>query len=262
MPASTDISQALQIQYLQHNQPTDQYLFISDLHLCDSRPHITSVFLAFLQRIATQANALFILGDLFEYWAGDDDIASAFHQSIISAFRALADAGIPIYLMHGNRDFLISHIFCAQAQITLLDDPTMFELHGNHVLLSHGDALCTDDLDYQAFRNQVRKLAWQKSFLSLPLGLRKQQIEAIRLQSEQAKSQKSVMIMDVNQEALHQLLRATDYPALFIHGHTHRPNQHYIELDGYRITRWVLGDWYEQGSFLAFTQHGMRSQLL
>lgn len=155
MCANADISNALQVHHLQNSQLTDQYLFISDLHLCATRTHITRAFLEFLQHIATQAKALFILGDLFEYWAGDDDVEDVFHQDIIQAFCSLASAGVPVYLIHGNRDFLIGQAFCTQAHITLLEDPTIVELHAERVLLSHGDALCTDDLAYQSFRNQV-----------------------------------------------------------------------------------------------------------
>lgn len=233
-------------------------LFISDLHLCASRPHITTSFLRFLENIAIQAKALYILGDLFEYWAGDD-VNDPFHQSIIVAFRQLASTGTNIYLMHGNRDFLISDIFCNIAHITLLQDPTLIEVHGQRLLLSHGDDLCTDDETYQQFRQQVRKPAWQKDFLNQPLPVRKNQIEAIRTRSEQDKSQKSATMMDVNQHAVMHLLRQYDYPNYLIHGHTHRPNQHLIELDGHNITRWVLADWYEHGSYVAYDAIGFTS---
>ncbi len=234
-------------------------LFISDLHLCASRPHSTAAFLHFLQSSATQARALYILGDLFEYWAGDDDVDDAHHQSIIAAFRQLANAGVNIYFMHGNRDFLISEIFCNAANITLLQDPTLITLYGKRILLSHGDDLCTDDVAYQEFRRQVRDSAWQKDFLSQPLPSRKSRIEAIRLRSEHEKSHKSAEIMDVNQDAVAHLLKAYSYPEVLIHGHTHRPNQHHIQLDGHDITRWVLGDWYEHGSYLVCDENGCES---
>ncbi len=234
-------------------------LFISDLHLCQSRPHITTAFLNFLQNTALQANALYILGDLFEYWAGDDEVDDAHHQPIIAAFQALADAGVKIYFMHGNRDFLISTSFCNTAKITLLQDPAPINLYGKRVLLSHGDNLCTDDVAYQEFRQQVRDPKWQTEFLSQSLQARKGQIEAIRVRSEHEKSQKSAQIMDVNQDAITALLTAYNYPELLIHGHTHRPNQHHIHLNGHNVTRWVLGDWYEQGSYLACDQHRCRS---
>lgn len=232
------------------------HLFISDLHLCASRPHINDAFLSFLQDTAVKANSLYILGDLFEYWAGDDDIDDLFHQQIITAFRSLANRGIKTYFMHGNRDFLITQNFCHTANITLMQDPARIELHGEKILLSHGDALCTDDVAYQTFRLQVRDKKWQSEFLSQPLQVRKQQIEAIRSRSEQEKSQKSALIMDVNPDAVSALLRQYHYPELLIHGHTHRPGKHSIKLDGHKITRWVLGDWYEQGSYLACDENG------
>jgi UDP-2,3-diacylglucosamine hydrolase len=234
-------------------------LFISDLHLCASRPHITLAFLQFLQTNASQAKALYILGDLFEYWAGDDDIEDSHIQPIIAAFNGLANAGVNVYFMHGNRDFLIAEGFCNAANIKLLRDPTLIDLYGKRALLSHGDDLCTDDVAYQDFRRQVRNETWQENFLSLPLQARKKQIEAIRLRSEQEKSQKTAQIMDVNQIAVEKLLVEYDYPELLIHGHTHRPYQHQIQLDGHSITRWVLGDWYEQGSYLLCNQYGCKS---
>lgn len=234
-------------------------IFISDLHLCASRPQITAAFLHFLKNTASNANALYILGDLFEYWAGDDDLEDTHHQAIIAAFRALADSGVNIYFMHGNRDFLIAEGFCNAAKITLLQDPALLNLHGKRALLSHGDALCTDDVAYQTFRHQVRNPQWQADFLGQPLQARKHQIEAIRMRSEQEKSQKSMQIMDVNQDAVTALLMEYDYPELLIHGHTHRPNQHHIQLNGHNITRWVLGDWYEQGSYLVCDQNGCKS---
>ncbi len=234
-------------------------LFISDLHLCASRPHITLAFLQFLQTNASQAKALYILGDLFEYWAGDDDIEDSHIQPIIAAFNGLANAGVNVYFMHGNRDFLIAEGFCNAASIKLLRDPTLIDLYGKRALLSHGDDLCTDDIAYQDFRRQVRNETWQANFLSLPLQARKKQIEAIRLRSEQEKLQKTAQIMDVNQIAVEKLLAGYDYPELLIHGHTHRPYQHQIQLDGHTITRWVLGDWYEQGSYLLCNQDGCKS---
>jgi UDP-2,3-diacylglucosamine hydrolase len=238
--------------------PSDTTLFISDLHLCASRPAITAAFIEFLQNTASKVKALYILGDLFEYWAGDDDINDAFHQQVISGFKKLSDAGVKVFLMHGNRDFLIAEDFCQVAGITLLNDPVMIDLHGKKALLSHGDDLCVDDVAYQQFRIQVRDKKWQHEFLSQPLQVRKKQIEAIRARSEQEKTQKSLEIMDVNAEAVNALLRKYQ-PDLLIHGHTHRPDRHSIELDGRSITRWVLGDWYEQGSYLACDRHGCKN---
>lgn len=251
----------MQLNPTQLNSLQDSVLFISDLHLCASRPHITQCFLTFLKDTATKANALYILGDLFEYWAGDDDINDAFNAQIIEGFRGLASAGVPIFLMHGNRDFLIADCFCNAAKITLLDDPTLLEIYGKKVLLSHGDDLCTDDIAYQQFRHQVRNKDWQTEFLSQPLHVRKQQIEAIRARSEQEKSQKQMAIMDVNDDAVRALL--TRYtPDVLIHGHTHRPNHHLIDVNGKAVSRWVLGDWYEQGSYLILNADGCVSAAL
>ncbi len=234
-------------------------LFISDLHLCKSRPAINRQLMAFLQSTAKQADALYILGDLFEYWAGDDDIADDFNQSISLALRDLVKSGTHVFIMHGNRDFLLAHRFLEAAGAQLLPDPTLLTLYGSRVLLSHGDTLCTDDVDYQVFRTRVREADWQKTFLAQSLPARKAQIEALRMRSEDEKSQKSESIMDVNAQAVEALLRTYDFPPLFIHGHTHRPAQHILELDGHRIQRWVLGDWYEQGSCLRLDVNGCRN---
>jgi len=235
-------------------------LFISDLHLCASRPAITKAFIQFLKKTAVNAEKLFILGDLFEYWAGDDDLLHTDHADIIQAIKALGDAGTEVFFIHGNRDFLIGEQFSKAASIHLLPDPSEINLYGKRILISHGDELCTDDTRYQAFRAQVRSPAWQAEFLSNPLTARKAQIEALRLQSEQEKSHKSLAIMDVNSDAVSALLRQHEYPKLFIHGHTHRPNTHIIEIDGHQCQRIVLGDWYEQGSCLRLDKNGFSNE--
>ncbi|MCB5185182.1 UDP-2,3-diacylglucosamine diphosphatase [Methylobacillus gramineus] len=235
-------------------------LFISDLHLCRSRPVITAQFLAFLQYQASQAESLYILGDFFEYWAGDDDLDQ--HLPIIEALRILADNGTSIFFMHGNRDFLIGDRFAQATRITLLADPTLIELYGRRILLSHGDALCTDDVAYQAFRQQVRTPAWQHAFLQQPLASRKAQIEALRKRSEQEKSGKQESIMDVNEDAVDTLIRQFQYPQVLIHGHTHRPALHQLTVDGHQVQRWVLGDWYDQGSCLRADHSGFTNQPL
>lgn len=237
---------------------TPHALFISDLHLCESRPAITEQFVEFIDNTVQHADALYILGDLFEYWAGDDDLDDAHHQTVIKTLNRLAGYGVASYFIHGNRDFLLNQGFAAAAKLQLLQDPTSLNLYGHRVLLSHGDALCTDDVAYQEFRTLVRDLDWQTKFLSLPLSARKAQIEALRMRSEQEKSGKSESIMDVNDEAVSALLRAHDYPDIFIHGHTHRPALHPLEIDQHATQRWVLGDWYEQGSCLRLDMHGCR----
>lgn len=240
------------------NSPVKNILFISDLHLCASRPQITKAFLQFLNTAAAESDALYILGDLFEYWAGDDDIDDPFNQQIIHGFKTLAETGVTIYLMHGNRDFLIGDAFCKAAKVHLLPDPSTIIVNEKKILLSHGDDLCTDDTAYQQFRLQVRDQQWRQAFLNQPLALRKQQIEAIRARSEQEKSHKSMEIMDVNRDAVAQLL-SQHQPDIFIHGHTHRPKQHFVEIAGKVIARWVLGDWYEQGSYLLLDADGCHS---
>ncbi len=240
----------------------DHCLFISDLHLCDSRPHITKVFIEFLEKTAANAQALYILGDLFEYWAGDDAIEIGLHKPILDALRKLTSTNVRVFLMHGNRDFLIDNGFASATNIEILPDPSLITLYGKPVLLSHGDALCTDDVAYQQFRSEVRSTAWQAQFLSQPLANRIAYIEQLRAKSEQEKSTKSMQIMDVNKAAVDDLLREYAYPPLFIHGHTHRPNKHIHKLNGNVCERWVLGDWYEQGSYLKLSANGCLSQVL
>ena len=240
----------------------DHYLFISDLHLCDSRPHITQAFNHFLENTASKAQALYILGDLFEYWAGDDAIAVGRHQATIHALNRLTTSGVQVFFMHGNRDFLLSEGFAKATGIKILPDPSLIILYGKPVLLSHGDALCTDDVAYQQFRSEVRSVTWKKQFLSKSLSDRVAYIEQLRTQSEQAKSTKSMQIMDVNLTAVDSLLREYNYPPLFIHGHTHRPYNHLYLIDGNTCERWVLGDWYEQGSYLKLDANGCQPQQL
>lgn len=234
-------------------------LFISDLHLCESRPHITSVFQTWLAEVATQADALYILGDFFEYWAGDDAMLDDFHRPILQALQQLTQQHTQVYLMHGNRDFLMREAFAKATGVQLIADPLLTVMHGQRVLLSHGDALCTDDVSYMAFRHQVRQPAWQETFLAQSLAERKAFIAQARARSETEKSQKASTIMDVNVDAVAQLLREHDYPPILIHGHTHRPNRHLVNVDGHVCERWVLGDWYEQGSYLRMNHRGLLS---
>ena len=233
-------------------------LFISDLHLCASRPAITEAFLKFLKTQAKQAEKLFILGDLFEYWAGDDDLNHPDHQNIILALKTLSQ-NTAIYFIHGNRDFLVGEAFAEATGATILADPSVLNLYGHRVLLSHGDGLCTDDVEYQAFKKLVRSQDWQTKFMCQPLTQRKAQIEELRQKSEQEKSYKSSMIMDVNAQAVEKMLQDFNYPEIFIHGHTHRPNIHQLNLAGKHCSRIVLGDWYEQGSCLRLDDYGFRN---
>ncbi|MBZ0106110.1 MAG: UDP-2,3-diacylglucosamine diphosphatase [Sulfuricella denitrificans] len=230
-------------------------LFISDLHLSADRPEISSGFSAFLESTATHAEALYILGDLFEYWAGDDDIHDPFNRQITQALLRLHTRGVAIYLMHGNRDFLMGEVLAEACGARLLPDPSLRNIYGTPTLLMHGDTLCTDDIDYISFRAQVREPEWQQQFLAHPLALRKAQIEHLRTQSKQAQSRKTADIMDVSAESVINTLRKHHYPRL-IHGHTHRPAQHIHDIDGRVCERWVLPDWYEQGGYLRCDEHG------
>lgn len=236
---------------------------ISDLHLCASRPRTTKLLLNFLGTTAREASALYVLGDLFEYWAGDDALAEDAHaRLVVAAFQQLAESGTPVFVMHGNRDFLMAQQFALAAGATLLPDPVEVMVGGRRVLLTHGDALCTDDVAYQAFRQQVREPGWQKAFLGQALEARRAQIEALRTRSETEKTMKAEAIMDVNDQAVRMLLSAHRYPELLIHGHTHRPDMHPVELDGYYCERWVLGDWHETGDYLRVDDAGCSRHLI
>ena len=230
-------------------------LFISDLHLCDGRPQSTRSFFAFLEREARSAEALYILGDLFEYWAGDDDLGDPFNAAVVDALARFAAGGVPTYLMHGNRDFLIDEDFASASGVRLLPDPALITLYGQAVLLMHGDTLCTLDLEYQAFRREARSQAWIDKLLHQPLAARKSAVEAMRRRSEQEKRAKPSEIMDVAPAEVESVLRRYGYP-LLIHGHTHRPARHLHTVDGQACERWVLADWYRGGSYLACGKSG------
>lgn len=224
-------------------------LFISDLHLAPERPQITEQFLRFIRETAESASALYILGDLFEYWVGDDDLDDPLNSIVSGALAALADSGSKVYLMRGNRDVLLGIDFASRCHATLLEDPVLVNLHGTPTLLSHGDALCTDDVDYQRFRLYARDPGNQQKFLAQSLEARREQMRGMRAQSEASKQQKTEAIMDVAPDAVETLLRQHGYPRL-IHGHTHRPARHLHAVDGHTCERWVLNDWYETGGYL------------
>lgn len=230
-------------------------LLVSDLHLCPTRPAIASLFLEFLARPARQASALYILGDLFEYWAGDDDLADPFNASICGALKTLAENGTPVFFLPGNRDFLVGAGFFRASGVKLIKEPYRTTIGGTPTLLLHGDTLCSDDTAYQEFRATVRNQAWRTSFLALPLAERKAQIEALRRRSEHEKQIKSAAIMDVNAEAVAEVLRAHGYPRL-IHGHTHRQGCHTHHVDNRQCQRWVLGSWHDSGNYLACGESG------
>ena len=224
-------------------------LFISDLHLTASRPAITELFLDFLAHEARAAEALYILGDFFEYWIGDDAVEQPEFRPIVEALRATCDSGTPIYLMHGNRDFLLGSGFEQASRCCLIPDPSRIDLYGTPVLLMHGDTLCTDDTQYLAVRAKTRTREWQSEFLAKSFAERDQLARGYREMSRQSTAQKAPEIMDVTQHAVIAAMREHGVREL-IHGHTHRPAEHVFTLDGSPARRLVLGDWYEQGSVL------------
>lgn len=235
-------------------------LFISDLHLEADRPEIGEQFLSFLDGEAAGADALYILGDLFEYWIGDDD-PDRYYGSMKQALRGLTGRGVPVYFMHGNRDFMIGESFAAETGVQLLNDPAPVNLYGQPVLLSHGDALCTDDVKYQEVRRMTRNPAWQSAMLGKSVDERRAIAEQGRLDSMAHGGSIDLAISDVNQSAVEALLRRHDVRTL-LHGHTHRPAVHEFPLDGQPAMRIVLGDWYEQGSVVRWDEDGPELSVL
>ena len=227
-------------------------LFVSDLHLHASRPRVTECFIHLLETTAGQADALYILGDLFEVWIGDDD-PDPDHAVVAEALKALAESGTPCYLTHGNRDFLIGNRYADLAGMHLLPEITVIDLHGERVLLMHGDELCTDDHKYQQFRRFVRNPLVGRLFARVPLGLRRRIAEWLRNSSQE--TNKPDTIMDVNQSTVEAMMRTAGVRTL-IHGHTHRPAIHRFTLDTADAIRVVLGDWYTQGSVLHWDANG------
>ena len=231
-------------------------LFISDLHLSAERENITKLFIAFLKERASHADALYILGDLFEVWPGDDIIQPDYQESI-SAMKQLADSGVAVFVMHGNRDFLMAEHFCEISGSTLIDDPSIIDLYGTPTLLMHGDTLCTDDSDYQKFRAMVRDPRWQQDFLSKSAEERLAIAEKYREISKTAMADKKMEIMDANQQTVESVMLEQNIQQL-IHGHTHRPAVHEFNVNDKGMKRIVLGDWYEQGSVLSCDESGCR----
>lgn len=231
-------------------------LFISDLHLDPARPQMTALFEAYLaSNEVRQADALYILGDLVEAWIGDDDDAEL-PARIAHATRAVHDAGVPVYFMVGNRDFLLGESFAERAGMTLLDDGTVHDIQGRPTLLMHGDVLCTDDVAYQAVRKQVRSPQWQAHVLSMPLEARRALAAQAREDSRAHTGSTMESIMDVNGDAVAQAMRDAGVTRL-VHGHTHRPAVHSLDVNGKAAERIVLGDWYEQGSVLRVDRDGV-----
>ncbi|MEX2122441.1 MAG: UDP-2,3-diacylglucosamine diphosphatase [Woeseia sp.] len=235
-------------------------LFISDLHLEAERPGIGEQFRSFLQREATEAEALYILGDLFESWIGDDD-PNPYYAAMKRAIRGIADLDVPVFFMHGNRDFLIGDRFADETGVEVLPDPCKVNLYGQDVLLSHGDALCIDDLKYQEVRSITRSPAWQSMMLQKPLADRQAIARQARADSMAHGASIDLDISDVNQGAVEQLMKKHEVLTL-LHGHTHRPAVHRFLLDGLPATRIVLGDWYEQGSVVRWDANGPELSVL
>jgi len=229
-------------------------LFISDLHIDASRPAITEQFLSFLRTEAASAEALYILGDLFESWVGDD-AADPAQSAAVAGLRELTAAGVPCFVMHGNRDFLLGPQFCAMTGALLLPDPLIVTLYGEPVLVMHGDALCTDDRAYQRLRATVRDADWQRQFLALCVAQRRALAGAARVGSQAHTATLEYAIADVNAASVAAALRAAG-TATLLHGHTHRPGIHPLQIDGRACTRIVLGDWYTQGSLLRWDRNG------
>ena len=235
-------------------------LLISDLHLEASQPEIGAQFLAFLAGEARQADALYILGDLFEAWLGDDD-PNPYYAEMKSALKQFTETGVPVFFMHGNRDFMIGQGFAADTGITLLEDPVVVNLHGHEVLLSHGDALCTDDVHYQQVRAMTRNPDWQAMMLTKSIEERIAFAVQARKESMARGETLSDEIMDVNQDAVKSIMLEYDVDTL-LHGHTHRPAVHDVKLDDGLATRIVLGDWYEHGSVVRWDADGPRLEVM
>jgi UDP-2,3-diacylglucosamine hydrolase len=224
-------------------------LFASDLHLDSEAPWAIDAFLAFLDGPARQADSLYLLGDLFEAWVGDDD-DNADNARACAGLARLTASGIPVYAMHGNRDFLLGEGFEQRTGVKLLPDPVLVDLHGVATLLSHGDLFCTEDLPYQELRGIVRAHSWQRRFLSLPLGARRELASAARAGSKAHTERQVPVLMDVNPDSVLRAMQATGARRL-VHGHTHRPAVHEFTLDGQRAQRIVLAPWYESASCVA-----------
>ncbi len=232
-------------------------LFISDLHLSEERPGANETFFSFIEEKASKADSLYILGDFFEYWAGDDDLAEPFHSVIAGFLRGLSESGVELYVMHGNRDFLVGRRFCAETGAVLLEDPTVMQLGGTPTLLMHGDTLCTGDVDYQAWRQVARSADWQREFMSRSLEARREISRGLRRESIAAIANKPMEIMDVADSAVRDAFRRHGVSRL-IHGHTHRPGRHQLDVDGRRCERWVLPDWYGRGGYLEISRGAPR----
>jgi UDP-2,3-diacylglucosamine hydrolase len=227
----------------------EDIVFISDLHLAPERPQMIELFIRFADEIAAEADTLYILGDFVEYWLGDDDPAPALTPVFDKLLELAEKHGTKVYFMHGNRDFLIGDKLAERCHFTLIDDMHRININGRDVLLMHGDTLCTDDVEYQKFRQMVRSRQWQQDILSKSLEERIQIARALREQSKESATEKDEYIMDVNQDATDSAFTENNI-SLLIHGHTHRPAIHHRTVNDRDTTRIVLGDWFNTGSYL------------
>ena len=236
-------------------------LFASDLHLSPDRPAARAAFRAFAQGPARDAAAVYLLGDLFDWWVGDDQIADPFVASIVADLRSISAAGVPLFIGHGNRDFMLGARFAQATGATLLPEQQVLDLAGIRTLICHGDELCTDDTDYLAYRARMRNPATQTRLLRLPYLVRRAIAWWLRRKSRDQKALKADHIMDVNDDAVVAALRAHDVQRM-IHGHTHRPARHVHDVNGQARERYVLADWHEQGQYLAVDSTGIHDHVI
>ena len=236
-------------------------LFISDLHLSPARPQLVAAFHAFIEGPARSAKALYILGDLFDAWIGDDQLREPLAAGVARALRELSARGVPVFLQTGNRDFFLGEQFAQACGATLLPDAIVHDVHGTPTLLMHGDLLCTDDIEYQRFRAYRQDPKRRRRFLALPYSIRRAVAAILRFGSHRATNSKSEVIMDVNADAVIAAMREHRVSRL-IHGHTHRPARHALEIDGQSGERWVLADWYRTASYLSVDAMGIEAHVL
>ena len=234
-------------------------LFLSDLHLSPERPQAVAAFHAFASGPARAAAAVYILGDLFDWWVGDDQMREPFIAPIIASLRALADSGVPVHVARGNRDFMLGATFERASGATLLPEQRLLDLHGVPTLISHGDELCIDDAEYQAYRARVRTPETMRRLQRLPYTLRRLMAAWLRRKSRSEKSLKPESIMDVNAGAVAAAFR-THGAHRMIHGHTHRPARHQHEVDGASRERWVMADWHASGHYLEVDERGVHER--
>ncbi|MGY8842481.1 MAG: UDP-2,3-diacylglucosamine diphosphatase [Burkholderiales bacterium] len=240
-------------------KPNINFIFIADLHLSPSATAKTNIFLRLLERYAAPSNHLFILGDLFEYWVGDDDINNPLFSTVVPALRALTDAGAKLSLMRGNRDFLMGEQLAGLTHGEMLSDPHLIEIHGEKTLLSHGDQWCTDDTEYQAIRSIVRSNQWIDDFVKLPISERNKRAQSYREKSDASKEKKIAEIMDVSIQTVDEAFETYNCRRI-IHGHTHRHAHHKQLVNEQTLERFVLADWRTRGQALVINESGYLDQ--